>query len=150
MKRGQCCYCHIPLSTARYRWYWDGHSPLASTIWKRIHRRFWRAAGDNYWLSDWKNKTPEERRAYFSAYMREYRRGERRRTRATRRPGDVDLCPSPIQIAKRDRVSSPKSALNLLFLPTVFEPQFNLFRIRQKICPTTSFFGLFDSCACVF
>jgi len=43
-------------------------------LWKRKHRRVWKSAGDKYWLSDWKHKTPEERKAYFRAYMREYRK----------------------------------------------------------------------------
>jgi hypothetical protein len=73
MDRGLCIYCHVAPITGRKRKYCDEHSDLASTIWKRKHRRVWKAAGDKYWLSDWKHQTPEERRAYFREYMRRYR-----------------------------------------------------------------------------
>jgi hypothetical protein len=73
MDRGLCIFCHLAPVTGRKRKYCDEHSNLASMIWKRQHRRTWKAAGDKYWLSDWKHQTPEERRAYFRTYMRKYR-----------------------------------------------------------------------------
>ena len=74
MKRGLCIFCHIAPITGRNRKYCAEHSRLASTLWKRTHRRLWKAAGDKYWLADWNHKTPDERRSYFREYMREYRR----------------------------------------------------------------------------
>jgi hypothetical protein len=76
MDRGLCILCHAAPVTGRKRKYCEEHSRLASAIWKRTHRRSWKAAGDKYWLSDWKHRTPEERRAYFSAYMRNYRKAK--------------------------------------------------------------------------
>ncbi len=73
MSRGLCVACHNPLKPG-FQKYCEAHSKLASALWKQEHRRGWKAAGDPYWLSDWKNKTPEERRAYFRVYMRAYRR----------------------------------------------------------------------------
>lgn len=73
MGRAACIVCQHPLSVG-LRKYCLYHSKLASAIWKRAHRRLWKAAGDSYWLSDWKNRTTEERRAYFRSYMRDYRR----------------------------------------------------------------------------
>jgi len=74
MERGLCIFCHAAPVTGRKRKYCDQHSRLASTNWKRAHRRIWKAAGDKYWLADWKHKTAEERKEYFRAYMRRYRR----------------------------------------------------------------------------
>lgn len=68
-----CVYCQAEAIVGRKRKYCDVHSRQASVIWKRLHRRLWHAAGDKYWLSDWKHKTPAERRAYFRQYMRQYR-----------------------------------------------------------------------------
>jgi len=73
MDKGLCIFCHLTPVTGRNRKYCKEHSRLASTLWKRRHRRIWKLAGDQYWLIDWKNKAPEERRAYFRAYMRQYR-----------------------------------------------------------------------------
>ena len=74
MDRGLCVFCQLAPVTGRKRKYCDQHSSLASTIWKRKHRSVWKALGDPYWIADWKNKTPEERRAYFREYMRKYRK----------------------------------------------------------------------------
>jgi len=71
--RRLCVLCHQTLEF-RFRKYCKAHSSLASAIWKRVHRRLWKKAGDPYWLSDWKNRTIEERRTYFRNYMRRYRR----------------------------------------------------------------------------
>jgi len=76
--RGLCHWCQTAPIVGRKRKYCLEHSLQASLIWKRKHRRLWKAAGDPYWLADWKNKTPEERRAYFRAYMRAYRQKLRR------------------------------------------------------------------------
>ena len=73
MSRKVCVICFRPLS-GRFRKYCQSHSRLASAIWKRTHRRLWKVSGDRYWLSDWKNRTTEERRTYFRSYMRAYRR----------------------------------------------------------------------------
>ncbi|MDA2937073.1 hypothetical protein MYX75_02265 [Acidobacteria bacterium AH-259-A15] len=74
MNRVVCIHCHVrPIGEGK-RKYCEEHSRQASAIWKREHRRLWRSMGDKYWLSDWKNKTSEERKAYFRAYMREYRK----------------------------------------------------------------------------
>jgi hypothetical protein len=74
MDRGLCNFCHLAPITGRKRKYCDLHSKLASTLWKRKHRRAWKDAGDKYWEADWKQKTADERRAYFRTYMREYRK----------------------------------------------------------------------------
>jgi len=74
MDRGLCSYCRQNPVVGRNRKYCPDHARQASAIWKREHRRVWKAAGDKYWLDEWKNKTPEERRAYFRDYMREWRR----------------------------------------------------------------------------
>ena len=74
MVKGLCFSCHRKPISGRNRKYCQDDSRQASAIWKREHRRLWKAAGDKYWLSDWKNKTSEERRAYFRTYMQEYRR----------------------------------------------------------------------------
>ena len=79
MERRLCTYCRQSPIVGRNWKYCPDHARQASAIWKREHRRTWKAAGDKYWLSDW--KTPEERRAYFPAYMREWR--QRRRERRT-------------------------------------------------------------------
>ncbi len=71
MERDLCQHCHSAPVTGRKRKYCVQHSRSASAIWKRAHRRLWKAQGDKYWLADW--KSPEERRAYFRAYMRAYR-----------------------------------------------------------------------------
>jgi hypothetical protein len=81
MSRGLCFYCHTRPILPPKRKYCDAHSRVASVVWKREHRRQWKALGDRYWLADWKHKTDEERRAYFRAYMRAYRL-KRRRQRA--------------------------------------------------------------------
>jgi hypothetical protein len=73
MEKGTCRHCSEPLKTGQ-RKYCAHCAPLASRLWKRDHRRLWKAAGDPYWLTDWKHKTPDERRAYFRTYMRRYRR----------------------------------------------------------------------------
>jgi hypothetical protein len=73
MDRGLCIFCHLEPVTGRKRKYCDLHSKLASTLWKRQHRRLWKAAGEKYWDADWKGRTPDERRAYFRTYMRVYR-----------------------------------------------------------------------------
>jgi hypothetical protein len=78
MEKGLCNYCRQNPIVGRNRKYCPEHARQASAIWKREHRRAWKAEGDKYWLADW--KTPEERRAYFRTYMREWRR--RRRGRA--------------------------------------------------------------------
>jgi len=72
--RGLCRYCHQNPIVGRRRKYCPEHARNASTIWKREHRRAWKADGDKYWLANWKHKTPEERREYFRLYMRRYRR----------------------------------------------------------------------------
>ncbi len=82
MEHQPCHHCHTAPVTGRKRKYCDKHSREASAIWKRAHRRLWKAQGDKYWLSEW--KSDEERRAYFRTYMREYRR--RRRTLNTNSP----------------------------------------------------------------
>jgi hypothetical protein len=74
MERRLCSYCNTNPIVGRGRKYCPDHTRQASTIWKRKHRRLWKALGDKYWLADWKHKTPEERRAYFRNYMRAYRR----------------------------------------------------------------------------
>ena len=76
--RGLCHWCQTALIVGRKRKYCPEHSRQASLIWKRVHRRLWKAAGDPYWLADWKHKTVEERRAYFRTYMRAYRKKLRR------------------------------------------------------------------------
>ena len=68
-----CVFCGVNPILGRKRKYCHEHSAQASTIWKRLNRRQWRTAGDPYWLSDWKNKTVDERRHYFRHYMRRYR-----------------------------------------------------------------------------
>jgi hypothetical protein len=73
MERPLCAYCRINPIIGRGRKYCPDHGRQASAIWKREHRRIWKASGDKYWRADWKNKTPEERRAYSRNYMREYR-----------------------------------------------------------------------------
>jgi hypothetical protein len=76
MNKGMCVFCHARPITGRKRKYCDEHSSLASVLWKRNERRTFPASqGD--WLINWKNKSPEERKAYFRAYMREYRRKRR-------------------------------------------------------------------------
>jgi hypothetical protein len=74
MERPLCAYCHTRPLMGRGRKYCPEDGPKASVIWKREHRRAWKASGDKYWLADWKHKTSEERRAYFRDYMRKYRR----------------------------------------------------------------------------
>lgn len=74
MDRGLCRHCHENPIVGRRRKYCPEHARTASILWKREHRRRWKAAGDKYWLDDWKHKTPEGRREYFRTYMREYRR----------------------------------------------------------------------------
>ena len=83
-----CAVCGTPLRAPR-RKYCTAHGNLASLLWKREQRRKWKQAGDAYWESDWKNKTSEERRAYFREYMRAYRRrkGKGRRFIAHTRDG---------------------------------------------------------------
>jgi hypothetical protein len=73
MNPALCLYCHTRPIPPLKRKYCDVHSGEASAIWKREHRRQWKALGDRYWLADWKHKSDEERRAYFRAYMRAYR-----------------------------------------------------------------------------
>src|SRR5260370_6123544 len=73
MDRGVCVYCQQQIPP-RNRKYCAAHSKVASALWKREHRRLWKAAGDNYWESNWKHRTPEERRTYAREYMRQYRR----------------------------------------------------------------------------
>lgn len=74
MPTGRCAVCERQL-LGRNQKYCAEHSHLASTIWKRAQRRLWKAAGDPYWQSDWKDQ--DARRAYHRAYMREYRRRHR-------------------------------------------------------------------------
>ena len=76
--RGLCHWCQTAPIVGRKRKYCLEHSRQASVIWKRKYRRLWKAAGDKYWLVDWTNRTPEERRAYFRTYMRAYREKLRR------------------------------------------------------------------------
>jgi hypothetical protein len=76
VEQGPCHYCHQAPVSGRKRKYCDEHSREASAIWKREHRRLWKAQGDKYWVSEW--KSPEDRRAYFRTYMRGYRRRRRR------------------------------------------------------------------------
>ena len=73
MEWRRCVCCDLPVQ-GRKRKYCDQHSRTASTRWKRAYRLVCKRKGDQYWLSDWKNKTTEERRAYFRDYMRKYRR----------------------------------------------------------------------------
>jgi len=75
MERGLflCAHCRFKPVTPPKRKYCDDCSPLASTIWKRTHRRLWNAQGDSHWRANWKHKTDEERKAYFREYMRKYR-----------------------------------------------------------------------------
>src|SRR2546427_13289880 len=75
--RGLCDWCQTAPIVGRKRKYCPEHSRQASLVWKRKHRKLWKAAGDKYWLADWKNKTPEERRAYFRTYKRAYRKKRR-------------------------------------------------------------------------
>jgi len=77
VERTACGHCGQQLLVGRQRKYCDLCSPLASLLWKRRHRRLWKAAGDPYWLTDWKHKTSDERRTYFRDYMRAYRRQQR-------------------------------------------------------------------------
>ena len=74
MDGGFCFSCHIKPILGRKRKYCEEHSRLASVLWKREHRRRWKAMGEKYWLTEWKNKAPEERKTYFREYMRQYRR----------------------------------------------------------------------------
>jgi hypothetical protein len=74
-----CLHCFLRPVVGRKRKFCDEHASQASAIWKRAHRRLWKAQGDKYWLADW--KSPEERRAYFRTYMRAYRL--RKRSRGT-------------------------------------------------------------------
>jgi hypothetical protein len=75
VEQGPCHYCHKAPVTGRKRKYCDEHSREASAIWKREHRRLWKAQGDRYWISDW--KSPDDRRTYFRTYMRGYRHRKR-------------------------------------------------------------------------
>src|SRR5436309_13625120 len=111
---GLCQHCHIRLISGRKRKYCAEHSLLASILWKRRHRRLWKAAGDKYWLSDWKNKTEGERRAYFRTYMREYRRGTRRR-RPDLRALEERSSSKSVQVQQGRRISAAKSALALSY-----------------------------------
>ena len=130
-KRGKCTNCQTAPVTGRKRKYCDRHSSVASALWKRLHRRLWKAAGDKYWLSDWKNKSVEERRAYFRAYMQEYRRGLRRRNRARDFPVNTSLSGSPTQTFSQEKI--PPTNLQL-----------TLSRIQETLSPTAAPFGLFD------
>jgi hypothetical protein len=79
VERDLCRHCRQQPVVGCKRKYCDVCSPLASLFWKRVHRRLWKAAGDQYWLTDWKHKTPDERRAYFRVYMRAYRQRQQNR-----------------------------------------------------------------------
>lgn len=72
MAFNNCRICATPL-TGRQRKFCAAHSSQASILWKREQRRKWAAAGDPYWLSDWKHKSSAERRTYFREYMQKYR-----------------------------------------------------------------------------
>jgi hypothetical protein len=72
MEKGVCRSCRKEPLVGRQRKYCRGCGPLASALWKREHRRLWKAAGDRYWLDDWASRA--ERRAYNRTYMRRYRR----------------------------------------------------------------------------
>jgi hypothetical protein len=74
MDRGLCHSCHVKPILGRKRKYCEEHSRLASVLWKRERRRLWKEKGQKYWQDAWENKTPEERKAYFRQYMRQYRR----------------------------------------------------------------------------
>ena len=62
MDRGLCIYCQLRAVARTKRKYCEEHSRQASALWKRHHRRLWKAAGDKYWLADWKHKTRSEER----------------------------------------------------------------------------------------
>jgi hypothetical protein len=132
VNRGQCCYCHTRPITGRNRKYCRRHSAAASRIWKRVHRRLWKADGDKYWLSDWKNKTPEERRAYYRAYMREYRRGQRRGTQAHRHVEDIACTLELFKTTERELVSSRTSSFKLLSQPTASDPSVHSLSDKEK------------------
>jgi hypothetical protein len=82
MERGLCAYCHIRPVRFPRRKYCDEHAKISSLLWKRRHRQQWKASGDPYWTESWKNKTDDERRAYFRDYMRRYRLRRRSDCRA--------------------------------------------------------------------
>lgn len=73
MQSRKCAYCHVTPIVPPKRKYCEVHSSLASALWKREHRRRWKASGDRYWQSNWKHATVDERRAYAREYMRSYR-----------------------------------------------------------------------------
>ena len=77
-EKGLCHWCQAAPIVGRKRKYCLEHSRQASLLWKRKHRQLCKATCDKYWLADWANKTPEERRAYFRMYMRGYRQKLRR------------------------------------------------------------------------
>ena len=85
--RGLCISCNTAPVVGRARKYCPKHSRQASALWKRAHRRLWKAMGDKYWLADWKHTTSEERRAYFRNYMRSYR--QKRRLGQPKREGEA-------------------------------------------------------------
>lgn len=77
-----CTACQIHPIPRRNRRYCEACSPLASKLWKARHRREWaeqwRAegrAGEAPWLDGWPSL--EARRAYYRAYMAEWRRRQR-------------------------------------------------------------------------
>jgi hypothetical protein len=75
------CPCGKPLSPRHYRYCADC-APTASVIWKRAQRRL--NKGAPYWLDYWLKLTGSEdgaRRAY-NAYMCDYMRRRRKRSRA--------------------------------------------------------------------
>ena len=78
MDRHLCIYCETAPVAPGKRKYCDAHSRQASAIWKRAHRRLRKIQGEKYWLAHW--KSPEDRRAYFRTYMRDYRTRKRTTT----------------------------------------------------------------------
>jgi hypothetical protein len=66
VERGLCQHCQTAPVTGRKRKYCDTHSREASAIWKRRHPEL---------RGSWKD--PDERKAYYRQYMREYRQKKR-------------------------------------------------------------------------
>jgi hypothetical protein len=78
VEQGPCQHCRTAPVTGRKRKYCDEHSRQASAIWKRRNPEL---------RGSWKN--PEDRKAYFRTYMREYRRRKRTPKTATPEGGEA-------------------------------------------------------------
>ena len=79
-----CAACHCRSIHRRNRRYCERCSARASAIWKARHRRQWASewrangrSGEPPWLDGWPSL--EARRAYYRAYMAEWRRRRRER-----------------------------------------------------------------------